>query len=98
VSALGGRADQSLGLLHPYRGESATDIAIRYSENGQVVRHASTAARDDARLRRPGPYFCDRAAPFPRRLYATPSREADVEAVVAGTSFLLSEEGGAHPA
>ena len=53
--------------------ELAGSVLRPGSENGQVVRHAPPAARDDARLSRSGPHFCERAAPFPRRLYATAS-------------------------
>jgi hypothetical protein len=55
-------------------GELAGSVLTPGSENGQLVRQAPPAAGNAARLSRSGPQFCERAAPFPRRLCATASR------------------------
>ena len=52
-------------------GEPAGSVLRPGSENGQVVRHAPPAARHAGELGISGTHFRERAAPFPRRLYAT---------------------------
>jgi hypothetical protein len=46
------------------------------SENGQVGRHAPTAARHAGQLSISSTHFRERAAPFPKRLYATATMES----------------------
>src|SRR5215207_2042468 len=69
-------------------GELAGSVLRPGSENGQVCPHARPAALDAAPPSRSGTHFRERAAPFPRRLCATASRES------AARSGLASQGAG----
>jgi hypothetical protein len=60
-------------------GELAGSVLRVGSETRQVVRHAPPASHDVAPLNRSGTDFREHAAPFPKRLYATASRESTSE-------------------
>jgi hypothetical protein len=57
-------------------GELAGFVLRPGSENGQVVRHAPTAARHAGQLSISSTHFRERAAPFRRRLYATATAQS----------------------
>jgi hypothetical protein len=87
-------ADASLSLLSvavaQSPGEPAGSVLRPGSENGQVVRHTPAAARHGGRLSISGTHFRERAAPLPRRLYATATSKSS--APTLGSCFVVHSE------